>query len=155
MKLVFDRVETRCRRGEVNVDIENTDGIAVSWAMTNDAGQAAVVDAVAIVWRLVDVQEPVRRFRHGYQSWSPSGWATFGLDEDPSRAEGAIPLVVDMHHADPAIAEPSELRSELVTVLDDASNDAPLVVGFLGGTEHDGTFRLRRRDAGLELWAEA
>jgi len=155
MKLVFDRVETRCRRGEVNVDIENTDGIAVSWAMTNDAGQAAVVDAVAIVWRLVDVQEPVRMFRHGYQSWSPSGWATFGLDEDPSRAEGAIPLVVDMHHADPAIAEPSELRSELVTVLDDASNDAPLVVGFLGGTEHDGTFRLRRRDAGLELWAEA
>ena len=94
-------------------------------------------------------------FRHGYQSWSPSGWATFGVDEDPSRTPGAISLVVDMHHADPAPAEHHELRSELVTVIDDDSTDPPLVAGFLGGSEHDGTFRLRRREGGLELWAEA
>ncbi len=91
--------------------------------MVNDGKQTAIVDAVAVVWRVVDAREPVRMFRHGYQSWSPSGWATFGVDEDPSRAEGAIPLVVDMHHADPTVAEPNELRSELVTVLDDGSED--------------------------------
>jgi alpha-galactosidase len=158
MKLVFDRVETRCRRGAVTVDVENTDGIALSWALLNDGRTAAEVESVAAVWRLVDVREPVRMFRHGYQSWSPSGWATFGVDADPSRTPGAIPLVIDMHHADPAIAQPDELRSELVTVLDDGSTDPPLVVGFLGGTEHDGTFRLRHGAGGpqgLELWAEA
>jgi alpha-galactosidase len=155
MRLVFDRVETRCRRGRVRVDVENTDGIAMSWAMVNDGNETAIVDAVAVVWRLVDAREPVRMFRHGFQSWSPSDWATFGADEDPSRAEGAIPLVVDMHHADPTTAERNELRSELMTVLDDESEDPPLVVGFLGGADHDGTFRLRRRDHGLEIWAEA
>jgi alpha-galactosidase len=155
MKLVLDRVETRCPRGRVTVDVESTDGIAFRWWMINDGDEAAMVDAVAVVWRIVDVKEPVRMFRHGYQSWSASGWATFGVDEDPSRTPGAVSLVVDMHHADPATAEAHELRSELVTVLDDESRDPPLVAGFLGGTEHDGTFRLRRRDGGLELWAEA
>jgi alpha-galactosidase len=110
---------------------------------------------VAGVWRAVDVKDPVRMFRHGYQSWSPSGWAIAGVDEDPSRACGAIPLVVDMHHANPVTAEPGELRSELVTVLDDGSADPPIVVGFLGGSDHDGTFRLRRRDDEVELWTEA
>jgi alpha-galactosidase len=155
MKLVFDRTETRCTRGHVTVDVETTDGLAFRWAMVNDGDEAATVEAVAVVWRIADAKEPVHIFRHGYQSWSPSGWATFGVHRDPSRAPGAIPLVVDMHHADPALAEVDELRSELVTVLDDESSDPPLVAGFLGGTEHDGTFRLRRRDNGLEIWAEA
>ena len=156
MKLVFDRVETRCRRGRVTVDVENTDGIAMSWAMVNDGEQTAIVDAVAVVWRVVDAREPVRMFRHGFQSWSPSGLGDFGVDEDPSRTPGAIPLVVDMHHADPAIAEPDELRSELVTVLDDGSGDPPLVVGFLGRRPST-TERSACAGAitGLELWAEA
>jgi alpha-galactosidase len=160
MKLVFDRIETRCLRGRVTVDVQNTDGhgtdgLETNWTLVNDAGQPATVEAVAVVWRIADAPEPVRMFRHGYQSWSPSVWASFDVDEDPSRAPGAIPLVIDMHHADPAIAERDELRSELVTALDDGSGDPPLVLGFLGGAEHDGTFRLRRRDRGLELWAEA
>jgi alpha-galactosidase len=155
MKLVFDRVETRRRRGRVVVDVENTDGIAVSWAVTNEDRRAAAVESVAVVWRTVDVRGAVRMFRHGYQSWSPSGWATFGAEQDPSRTPGAIPLVVDMHHADPATAEPGELRSELVTALVDESDDPPLVLGFVGSSEHDGTFRLRSGDDGLELWAEA
>src|SRR5262245_49643563 len=148
MKLVFDRVETRCGRGRVTVDVDTTDGVAFRWALINDGDVPATVDAVAVVWRIVDAAEPVRMFRHGYQSWSASGWATFGVDEDPSRTPGAIPLVVDMHHADPAIAETHELRSELVTVLDDQSSDPPVVAGFLGGSGHDGTFRLRRREGG-------
>jgi len=160
MKLVFDRTEARCRRGRVTVDVDitdrdTTDGIAFRWAVINDGEEAATVDAVAVVWRMVDAEQPIRMFRHGYQSWSPSGWATFGVDDDPSRAPGTIPLVIDMHHADPATAEVHELRSELVTVLDDGSSESPLVVGFLSGSEHDGTFRLRRRDEHLEVWAEA
>jgi alpha-galactosidase len=155
MKLVFDRVETRCSRGRVTVDVESTDGIAVSWTVVNDSNYLVSVDAIAAVWRVVDDVAPVRMFRHGYQSWSPSGWATFGVDSDPSRAQGAIPLVIDMHHADPQVAEDGELRSELVTALVDGSDDAPIVIGFLGGSEHDGTFRLRRRDGQVELWAEA
>ena len=160
MKLVFDRTETRCLRGRVTVDVQNTDGhgtdgLETNWTLVNDAGQPATVESVAVVWRITDVPGPVRMFRHGYQSWSPSGWASFDVDEDPSRAPAAIPLVVDMHHADPAAAERDELRSELVTALDDGSGDPSLVLGFLGGAEHDGTFRLRRRDRGLELWAEA
>jgi alpha-galactosidase len=155
MKLVFDRIETRCPRGHVTVDVDVSDGLSMTWTMESDGDPAATVDALAAVWRVVDVKEPVRMFRHGYQSWSPSGWATFGMDVDPSRTAGAISLVVDMHHADPAIAEPDELRSELVTVLDDGSADPPLVAGFLGGGEHDGTFRLRRSGDGLELWVEA
>src|SRR5436305_8756312 len=154
MKLVFDRVETRCR-GRVTVDIEHTDGIAVSWTVVNDSGRAAAVESIALVWRVVDARPPLRMFRHGYQSWSPSGWATFAEDDDPSRAAGAIPLVMDMHHADPSPAEAGELRSELVTALVDDSDDPPLVVGFLGGSEHDGSLWLRRRGDGVEVRAEA
>src|SRR5581483_100318 len=155
MRLAFDRVETRCRRGQVRVDTEHSDGIVLSWAVANTGRRVAEVESVAAVFRVVDVAAPVRMFRHGYQSWSASGWATAGDDEDPSRTQGAIPLVIDMHHADPARAAPGELRSELVTALVDGSNDPPIVVGFLGGSEHDGTFRLRRTEGRLELWAEA
>ena len=62
-----------------------------------------------------------------------------------------------MHHADWAPAEEGELRSELVTALRDDTG-AVLVAGFLGGSEHDGTFRVRHaRDGsdGVELWIEA
>jgi alpha-galactosidase len=62
-----------------------------------------------------------------------------------------------MHHADPSLAEPDELRSELVTALRDATG-AVVVAGFLGGSEHDGTFRVRpARDGSgaIEVWIEA
>ena len=155
MQLVFDRVESRCSRGSVVVDVESTDGIATSWRLVNEGRAVATVESVATVWRVTGERPPVRMFRHGYQSWSPSGWATLGANVDPSRTPGAIPLVIDMHHADPTIAQPGELRSELVTALVDDSDDAPVVIGFLGGDQHDGTFRLRQRDDQIELWAEA
>jgi hypothetical protein len=62
-----------------------------------------------------------------------------------------------MHHADWSPAEDGELRSELVTVLRDATGML-LVAGFLGGSEHDGTFRVRHARDGsddVELWIEA
>jgi alpha-galactosidase len=71
-------------------------------------------------------------FCHGYQSWSESCWRTVGVDEDPSRTPGAIPLVVDMHSGDPSIAAPNELRSELVTAFRESRDDVPTVVGGEG-----------------------
>ncbi len=109
------------------------------------------------VARLDPVVEPVRMLRHGYQSWSPTGVATFGIDQDPTRSAGVRSLPIGMHHADWEHAEDGELRSELVTALRDDTG-ALLVVGFLGGWDHDGTFRLRpARDGSdrIELWIEA
>ncbi|MEY2452073.1 MAG: alpha-galactosidase [Acidimicrobiaceae bacterium] len=71
-------------------------------------------------------------FCHGYQSWSESGWRTVGVDGDPSRTPGAIPLFVDMHSGDPTIAQPGELRSELVTALRDGPDDPPQIYGGSG-----------------------
>ena len=99
-------------------------------------------------------------FRHGYQSWSASGVATLGVDVDPSLIAAAPRLVRGSHHADEEPAADGELRSEMVTVLAD---EQPVVVlaGFVGGSSHDGTLRLRavpHRGGGpdrLELAAEA
>ena len=71
-------------------------------------------------------------FCHGYQSWSESCWRTIGVDEDPSSAPGAIPLVIDMHSGDPTPAAPGELRSELVTALRESRDDDPRVFGGPG-----------------------
>jgi alpha-galactosidase len=127
----------------------------VEWSVANASDRVVGVERVALVFRVVGAAEPVRLFRHGYQSWSPTGLATFGVDDDPSRADGAAAFVIDMHNADPVPAAAGELRSELVTVLGDASGVAALA-GFAGGWEHDGTFWLRASpDGGVELWAEA
>lgn len=104
-------------------------------------------------WRVVDVVQPLLMFCHGYQSWSESRWRTVGVDEDPSRTSGAIPLVVDMHSGDPTPAAPGELRSELVTMLRDGSDEGPVVVGGEGTLRLvDGTLRGRVYDS-LEDWA--
>ena len=81
----------------------------------NGADEPVGVDAVAVVARLDPVATPLRMLRHGYQSWSPTGVATLGVDEDPSRSPGVRSLPIGMHHADPEHADDGELRSELVT----------------------------------------
>jgi alpha-galactosidase len=155
------------RLGPVRVDVRAEDPQAVevewslssdrlTWSIANRGDSPAAVDAVAVVFAL-DALEPLRVLRHGYQSWSPTAAATFRVHQDPTRVEGVRSLSIGMHHADWAHAEPEELRSELVTVLRDATG-ALLVVGFLGGDEHDGTFRVRpaRHDPDrVELWVEA
>ena len=129
-------------------------GEAVRWSVANAGDEPIAVDAVALGWRIHEADRPLRMFRHGYQSWSPSGVAVLGIDRDPSRARGSLAMARGVHHADAAVAGPGELRSEWVTVLG-AGIQAPVLVGFDGGERHDGTLRLRERDEGPELRAEA
>jgi len=97
----------------------------------------------------------MQMFCHGYQSWSESCWRTVGVDHDPSRAGGAISLVIDMHSGDPSIAAPFELRSELVTMLRGGPDDAPTVIGGSGTLRMlDGELHGAEREyASLDEWA--
>lgn len=157
MQLRVDRVEVRgAPRHDVEVDWTASDDL-ITWTVANRADDPVSVEAVALVCRLEAVVEPLRMLRNGYQSWSPTAVATFRVDDDPSRVPGARSLVLGMHHADPGIAEAGELRSELVTAMRDDVGSICLV-GFLGGSEHDGTIRVRATGAGssnIEVWIEA
>lgn len=128
--------------GPVEVTVERTDE-RVSWTVANRGDVACDVRAVSLVFG-VEASAPLRMFRHGYQSWSPCGVATFGVDTDPS-AQAGVELVQATYHADQRTTRADELRSEWVTVVADAAGDA-MLLGFDGGGEHDGTFRLRGSD---------
>ena len=133
---------------ELVVDVHQ-EGDTTTWSVANVGDHPVAVDRVTLVFALPDVRYPLRLFRNGYQSWSLTDTATFGVDEDPSLAE-TLPFLRDMHHADREPAQPGDLRSEQVTVLVDHDHE-PVLVGFLGGRHHDGTIRVR----GTEVWAEA
>src|SRR5262245_51266583 len=51
-------------------------GPMFAWSVANDSDRPVRIRSVAIVFAVVDVVEPLRMFRHGYQSWSPTGVAT-------------------------------------------------------------------------------
>lgn len=135
----------------MNIDVHETDD---GWTWSVDTDQACTLREVSIVWDAGPAGDDPRIFRHGYQSWSPSAVARLGIDTDPSATPGAPSLVRGMHHADPEpVTDPNELRSELVTVVQ--GTGPPVCLGFLGGTEHDGTFRVRLRDGRIEVVIEA
>jgi len=134
------------------------------WSVANAGAGAVAVTAVQMRFRLEGPTAPVRVFRNGYQSWSPTGSVTLGEHVDPSRTVTGDPVMDDVvgfarrvHHADPAVAAAGEVRSECVTVVRGAEADAPCqLVGFLGGATHDGTLRLSALDdGGIEVIAEA
>ena len=157
MRLQIDRVEVRAARPH-DLEVEwSASPDLLTWSVANGGDEPCAVEAVALVCRLEAAVEPLRVLRHGYQSWSPTAVATFRVDEDPSRVEGARSLVLGMHHADQGLAEAGELRSELVTALRDDTGSLA-VIGFLGGWDHDGTIRVRpardRADV-IEVWIEA
>ena len=95
---------------------------------------------------------PVRMFRHGWQSWSPSDHVVLGEASDPG-GPGSIELVREVFLADPSEVTDGTVRSSLVTTLEHA--DGVLLVGFLGGAEHEGTVRARAVPGGVELVVEA
>ena len=104
----------------------------VAWRVANRGDRPVAVRSVALVYE-VEAAPPIRMFRHGYQSWSPTGVATLGVDVDPSTIAD-LELLQAAHHADQRRALDGELRAELVTVLADASGAPTVLLGFDGGT---------------------
>ena len=96
-------------------------------------------------------------FRHGYQSWSPSGIGHFDVDVDPSTL-ARFPFVQAVHHADQAtVTLADELRSEWFTLL---AHDGPATCCWPGSTVAAGTTAPfgcagPASDREVELWAEA
>ena len=139
--------------GPLEVELDLT-GTGATWAVANRGDRPVRVRSVTLVHRLEHDATPVRMFRNGYQSWSPTTTGVLGVDADPSvRAD--LEFLQAVHHADQRRARPGELRSEWVTVLADGSGSAPVLVGFDGGDRHDGTLRLRVEDDRTEVRAEA
>ena len=126
------------------------DGDVLRWSVTNDGPVPVAVDRVRLRLRISGVAGRLRVFSHGWQSWSGSGDAVVGEHVDPSLHPGAPGLLRAMHHADAAVAEPGEVRSELVTVVSD--DDDAVCLGFDGGARHDGTFRVRDGEIVVEAW---
>lgn len=126
-----------------------------SWWLARDDARPQSVRSASLVFRVVDVAGQLRMLRHGYQSWSPSDVAIFGVDRDRSLAPGSIEMIRAINQADQRTVDvEDELRSEWFTVLVDDTNQ-PILAGFRGGERHDGTMRLRTGQTGTELWCEA
>ena len=163
MKLLFERAVTFALGGPSGDDrldgvIEcavsiGADGRRWSMAISNDTASAVAVRRVGWVVPL-ETSGPARMFCNGYQSWSPTGMATLGVDRDPSQTDSFLEVFGAALHADQRQSVGDELRSEAVTVLADGGQEIALV-GFLGGDHHDGTLRLRTGLAGPELLIEA
>ena len=138
---------------ELTVELQDT---GFDWSVANRGDGTVRIRSVAVVYAVAGARGPVRMFRNGYQSWSPTSVGVLGLDVDPSlRAD--LPFLQAVHHADQRRARPGELRSEWVTVLADGwgPDDSAVLVGFNGGAGHDGTLRLGTNALGVEVRAEA
>jgi alpha-galactosidase len=140
--------------GPLTVHVDATPRLdRITWEVANRGDVPVSVRVVALVL-LAEARGPIRLFRNGYQSWSESGGARLGIDQDPSRGPGASGGARMMHHADRAVADEHELRSEQVTVLASRTGH-PVLLGFEGGHDHDGTIRVRPDERGAALHAEA
>lgn len=141
--------------GPLVVDlVERMDGWA--WQVAVPGARPVAVTSVAVAWDAGPAGEDPRLFSHGYQSWTSSRVRRLGVDIDPSAAGPVPALVRETHHADPDITPTGELRSELVTVVaTDRPGDPLVLVGFLGGADHDGTIRARLDGGQVALSTEA
>jgi alpha-galactosidase len=111
------------------------------------------VRRVAIACTIRDAVGPVRMFRNGYQSWSPCDTAIVGLHRDPSSVSESVETFQGAHHADQRSAADGEIRSEWVTVI--ADDSTAVLLGAVGGSAHDVTFRARLEDSTVALSVEA
>jgi alpha-galactosidase len=158
VKLLLDRVrgfvEAEATSGfELHAERQGADGSTWWISIGNGGSEPAPLVSGGIVIP-IEATGPVRMFANGYQSWSPTGVVTLGVDVDPSARPDGFELLRAAHHADPRPAAGDELRSELVCVLADDTGDIALV-GWLGGDQHDGTLRLRTGPDGPELVVDA
>lgn len=143
--------------GSYELVVERSDdGRRLVWSVANRDDRALRPRHVRLVLRLLDASRPLRVLRHGYQSWSPTWVGTHGVDRDPSTVADSIRFSRDVYLGDPGRVAGDELRSELVTVLGSSGGAGPhQLVGFLGGSRHDGTLRVRGSPDAPELVAEA
>ena len=84
--------------------------------MANRSDTPLHIRSISLVLALIEAQEPVRMFRNGYQSCSPTGVATFGVDVDPSTMAN-FEFVQATQHADQHRALDGELRSECLRII--------------------------------------
>ena len=152
MELARHHTTVDASHHSVEVSVRATDD-GFSWTVVNGGASPATVRSVAVVHLLRDLRGDLRMFRNGYQSWSHTGAAWPGREQDPSLSDGALELLLMSHHADQRPATGTAVRSELVTVVAD-DHDAVLL-GALGGDRHDTTFRTGSGRNGLELSVEA
>ena len=143
------------RLGPLLVHLEERESAGdrlLTWAVENRSSRPVRVRSVSVAMG-VSAKGSVRMWRHGYQSWSPSGMAVLGETGDPSTAGGAEMLRA-AHHSDQRVVPAGQLRSEWVTQLADGSGQAVLL-GFVGSGTHDGCFRATARPAGVAVEAQA
>ena len=153
MELIRHRTVIDASEGaDIGVVIHST-ASGLTWSIGNRGRSNSRVRSVGVAFTIHGVVGRLRMFRHGYQSWSPSGLAVAGIDTDPARTAGSIDQMLMAHHADGRRPAPGQLRSELVTVLAD-DHDA-ILAGFLGGDRHDGTFWVGSGRSGNELVVQA
>ena len=122
------------------VAVESLSSEGFEWAVQNVGDHPVTVRSVAIDFEVEDVSASLRLFRHGYQSWSPTDVATVGVDRDPS-TQANLEFLQAAHHSDQRTVFDESIRSEWVTLLAEESrpDDEAILVGFLGGSQHDGT----------------
>ena len=138
-----DRLE-----GEISVAITDAGGSGFSWCMENRSTRSIAVHALRLVFEITAVADSLRVLRHGYQSWSPTDVVTFGAARDPS-TKANFEFLQAVHHADQRSVGGDQLRSEWVTLLADGEGgDTTVLLGFLDGSSHDGTFRIETDPSG-------
>src|SRR5262249_48962778 len=136
---------------EIDVEVRPT---SVAWSVANASGAPVVIDAITYEW-LEEAGAEVVVFVNGYQSWSPTGARKLGEASAPSQPPKGFRFIRAVHHADPDVVTPGELRSELVTVADFGTGAGPCCIGFDGGSTHSGTIRFIRADDGVRVSAQA
>ncbi len=144
-RVAVDGLPAVVELGPLEVSAVSRSGATVTWRVANRTERPAAVRTVSLVYTVIGTDGPLVLLRHGYQSWSPTDAATFGIDSDPSLLAD-FEFVQAVYHADPRRASDGELRAEWVTVLRDSADGTSVLVGFDGGATHDGTLRLRRSD---------
>ncbi len=127
----------------------------VRWSVSNPGAADVALDAVRLVVDAGPAGSYPRMFCNGYQSWSETSTRFLGIDEDPSRHPRTFRFFRTIHHADAGRAPARELRSEMVTAIASGTPTTTRVVGFVGGSTHEGTMRASLADDRVELVCEA
>ena len=122
----------------VTVDL---DAGRLTWSLANRGDRSVRVRRVGVELSVGGTDGPLRMLRHGYQSWSPCDTAVVGVDGDPSRRAADLASFLGAYHAEQRPAGEGEIRSEWVTVL--ADDRSAVLLGAVGGSGHDVTFRAR------------